>query len=130
MHKTKSPKKNRRRVRNQPLHRNRKKLNVSLSADLREKHGIRNLPVRKGDVVSLIKGKDTLIGEKKRVMTVSTSKMKLQIDGVKLNKTDGTEVLRWVSPANIKIVQLGKVDQFRQKIIDRRKEAREKIVNS
>lgn len=80
--------------------------------------------------MSLIKGKDTLIGEKKRVMTVSTSKMKLQIDGVKLNKTDGTEVLRWVSPANIKIVQLGKVDQFRQKIIDRRKEAREKIVNS
>lgn len=128
MHKTKNPSKNRVRTAKRPLHARKKKLNVSLSADLRKKYGnIRNLPVKKGDTVSLVKGKDVVVAQKKQVTKVDLDKMKIQIDGSKLTKTDGTEILRWISPANVKLVQLGKVDRMRQKIIDRRMEARKKI---
>ncbi|MHA1166684.1 MAG: 50S ribosomal protein L24 [Candidatus Hodarchaeales archaeon] len=128
MHKTKSPRKNRVRTNNRPLHSRMKKLNVSLSSELRKKYGnIRNLPVKKGDTVSLVRGKDVIVSQKKQVTKVDLTKMKIQIDGAKLTKTDGTEILRWVSPANVKLVQLGKVDRKRQKIIDRRMEARKKI---
>ncbi|MHA2298551.1 MAG: 50S ribosomal protein L24 [Candidatus Hodarchaeales archaeon] len=130
MPKTKSPKKNRRRI-SGALHKNRKKMNVSLSSSLRDKYGgIRNLPVKKGDIVSLIKGKDIMLAEKKQISKVDLSKMRVQVEGAKLNKTDGTEILRWVSPANIRLEQLGKVDSFRQKIIDRRVEAKKKLAET
>lgn len=128
MHKTKNPRKNRVRTMNRPLHARKKKLNISLSPELRKKYGnIRNLPVKRGDIVSLVKGKDIVVTQKKQVAKVDFHKMKIQIDGAKLKKTDGTEILRWVSPANVKLVQLGKVDSKRQQIIDRRMEARKTI---
>ena len=87
--------------------------------DLREKYpGLKRLPVRREDTVEVIKGQ--FIGIKKRVTKVRLDKMMIEIENVRSQKTDGTEIFHPISPSNCKIVALGKIDGGRRKIIERR----------
>jgi large subunit ribosomal protein L24 len=113
------PAQNRRAKRETPYHQRKKDFNVHLSSDLRKKYGIRSLPVRKDDTVLIMRGKFS--GLQKRVAHVSLKKRKVQIEGVKMTKTDGTEIFFWLEPSNLLLTNLGKIDDGRKKIIDRKK---------
>ena len=118
------PAQNRRIKRNIPYHQRKKDLNVHLSKELREKYGFRSLPVRKDDTVFILRGK--FRGLEKRVSRVSLKKRKIQIEGVKMTKTDGTEIFFWLEPSNCLITNFGKIDDGRKKIMDRKGSKQEK----
>lgn len=113
------PSVNRQRRIKAPIHKRRKEVSVVLSSELREKYpGVKRMPIRREDTVEVTKGQ--FIGIKKRVIKVRLDKMMIEIENVRSQKTDGTEIFHPISPCNCQIVALGKVDEGRRKIIDRR----------
>merc|ERR1719409_2542305 len=59
-----------------PSHIRRKVMTASLSKDLRTKHGVRSLPIRKDDEVQIVRGKHA----KEAVAKVKITKLKLDKD--------------------------------------------------
>ena len=116
------PYQNRLAKRTAPYHKKKVVFNVHLTKDLKSKHGIRHLPVRKDDTVIILRGK--YAGIQKRVTNVSFKKGRIQIEGVKTTKTDGTEIFHYIEPSNCMITALGKLDAGRKAIIDRKVNAR------
>ena len=112
------PAQNRKVKREAAYHQRKNDFNVHLSTDLREKYNTRSLPVRRDDTVLILRGKFT--GIQKRVTRISYKKRKIQIEGVKMTKTDSTEIFFWLDPSNVLITSLGKIDDGRKKLIDRR----------
>ncbi len=124
--KSKKPGKQRLAQINAPLHIRRKFMTAKLVRELREKLGIKRLPVRKGDVVRVVRGEWT--GHEGKVVAVDYKKIALHIDGVTIKKADGTPVYYPIHPSNVMIVKLDLSDKFRKKIIERRKGRPEVIV--
>jgi len=113
------PAQNRKAKKLAPFHKRKNDFNVHLSSDLREKYpNIRSLPVRKNDTVLILRGKYS--GLQKRVSRLSFKKRKIQIEGIKTTKTDGTEIFHFIEPSNTLLTQLGKLDESRKKMIDRK----------
>jgi ribosomal protein uL24 len=109
---------NRLAMRNAPYHKKKVVFNVHLSPELKANHGIRSLPVRKDDTVSVKRGK--YAGIQKRVTEVSFKKGKIKVEGVKTTKTDGTEIFHFIHPSNCILMSLGKLDEGRKNIISRK----------
>ena len=124
--KSKKPGKQRLAQINAPYHVSRKFMTAKLVRELREKLGIKRLPVRKGDVVRVVRGEWT--GHEGKVVAVDYKKIALHIDGVTIKKADGTPVYYPIHPSNVMIVKLDLSDKFRRKIIERRKGRPEAII--
>jgi len=115
---TKQPRKQRKFLHNAPLHLRSKIMAATLSENLREKYGVRNLPIRVGDKVKVMRG--DFKGKEGKVMEVDLKRYRIHIEGVTQKKTDGTEVYYPVHPSNVMIVELNLDDEKREKIIKRR----------
>ncbi len=111
------PATNRRKIREAPYHQRKKSFSVHLSRELRQKYGVRSLPVRKDDTVLITRGKYS--GIQKKISRLSMKKRKVQIEGIKTTKTDGTEIFHYIEPSNLLLMTLGKIDDKRKKIIER-----------
>ncbi len=103
---------------NAPLHARQKMVSATLSPELREKYGVRSLPVRKGDKVRVMRG--DFRGHEGKVVKVDLRKYRIFIDGVTIKKADGTPVFRPIHPSNVMIVELDLSDKHRKKIIERK----------
>ena len=103
-------------VKDLPLHKRKRLLNVHLSRELRAELKTRSLPVRKGDTVVVKHGKNA--GWQKKVIKVSLKHMKVQIEGIKRVKTDSTEIFQYIHPSNLVITALADRDD-RKKILER-----------
>ncbi len=112
------PRKQRKYRCNAPLHTRRKFLSVHLSPELRKRFGTRSLPVRKGDEVKVLVG--SFRGFKGLVDRTDIKKSKVFVDGVKVKKPDGSEVLRAVQPSNLMLTNVNLDDKMRQKVLDRK----------
>ncbi|MCC6017045.1 MAG: 50S ribosomal protein L24 [Desulfurococcaceae archaeon] len=123
---SKQPRKQRKTLFNLPLHKRWHLFNVSLSSELRKQLGIKRLIVRKGDVVRIMRG--DWKGHEGKVVDVDLKRVRIYIEGVTLKKADGTEVYYPIHPSKVMIVKLGEVDEVRRKIIERRAEARRKLI--
>lgn len=75
---------------NVPLHIKHKFLSANLSKDLRKKYGKRNLPLRTGDEVLVMRG--SFSKKKAKVTSVNLSNLKVYLDGIQRTKKDGTKV--------------------------------------
>ncbi|WP_297509489.1 50S ribosomal protein L24 [Thermococcus sp.] len=117
---TRQPRKQRRFLYNAPLHLRGKIMSATLSKDLREKYGVRNLPIRVGDKVRIMRG--DFRGKEGKVAEVDLKRYRIYVEGVTQKKTDGTEVFYPVHPSNVMIVELNLEDERREKIIKRRAE--------
>ncbi len=117
---SKQPRKQRKAYFNAPLHKRQKLMTAPLSRELREKYGIRNLPVRKGDKVRVVRG--DFRGKEGEVVRVDLRNYRIYIDGVTIKKADETPVFRPIHPSKVVIVEL-KLDEWRRKIIERRSKA-------
>ncbi|MHA1210878.1 MAG: 50S ribosomal protein L24 [Candidatus Heimdallarchaeota archaeon] len=116
---TKQPSKKRKQLYTAPLHRRRKILTAPLSEVLAEKEGIKQLVIRKGDSVRIRKG--SFKGIEGEVSTVNYKTMRLTIEGVTFEKSDGSAQHFPVRACNCEIINLKNMkDKRRKAVVDRR----------
>ena len=98
-----------------PLHIKQKAVHVHLSPALRTKYGFRNIGVRKGDKVRVLRGKFTK--KEGKVDRVLLKKSTIFITGVEYIKRDGSKILVPINPSNLMIIELELGDtQRREKL--------------
>lgn len=124
--KSRQPRKQRKAFFNLPLHLRWHLLNAPLSLELRKELGIKRLPVRKGDVVRIMRG--DWKGHEGKVVEVDLKRVAIYVEGVTVKKADGTERYYPIHPSKVMIVKLGELDKVRRKIIERRLAARKELV--
>ena len=108
------PRKQRKYLHNMPLHLKQKQMSATLSKDLRKKHGRRNIEVRKGDEVYIMRGKFKKRSGK--ITDVNISKGKVAIENIQGTKRDGSKVSVWLRPAMLRINVLTLDDKKRIKV--------------
>jgi len=112
------PKVQRKAFYNAPLHLRHKLASAHLSRELRDKLGIRSLPVVVGDKVMIMKGEHK--GKTGKVAEVDLKGLWVKVEGITRKKADGTEVLVKFRPWNLLILDLNLKDERRRRIIERR----------
>lgn len=112
---SKSPRKQRRRVRNAALHERKSLLKCRLDEFLQEEYGLRSLVVKKGDLVKVMRGqfRDT----EGKVTGVSYKKVRVFLDNATITKADGKEAPVPVHPSNLILVKL-ELDDERKSLIE------------
>lgn len=115
--KSKQPRKQRKARYNAPLHIRHKFMSAALSDELRDKHGKRSFPLRKGDTVRVVRGDDK--GKEGKVRTVDLKGEKITVEGVVVARSDLSEVPRTVHPSNVVITKLELKDKLRESALGR-----------
>ncbi len=109
---SKQPNKQRKYLANAPLHLKKKFISVNLSKELRKKHGKRNIPVRKGDTVIIMRGK--FKKKQGKVTEVKLKTSKIIIEGIQVKKQDGSKANVKLQPSNLQIIELNLGDRKRK----------------
>jgi len=115
---TRSPRKQRKRQLNAPLQMRHKLLTARLNDNLREKYGARSLPIRKGDKVLVERG--DYAGHEGEVVSVNRKKVRINVEGAAIQKTDGTEKLYPIHPSNVVLTDVDLSDEMRKKSIEKK----------
>lgn len=110
---SKQPRKQRKYIANAPLHIRKKFVSVNLSKELRKKYGKRNIPVRKGDVVRIMKG--NFKKKQGKVTEVFIKISKVVVEGIQVKKQDGSKANIRLQPSNLQIIELNLEDRKRKK---------------
>jgi len=84
---------------------------------LRKKFKKRNIPLRKGDKVEVVRGE--FKGMKSLINKMNLKNLTVVLEDVKRSKTDGTEVRISIHPSNLRLVEPDMTDRKRQKIVKR-----------
>lgn len=116
---SKQPRKQRKYSANAPLHIRKKFVSANLSKGLRKKYGKRNFPIRKGDIVKVMRGKF-----KKKQGKITDVKIKISkviVEGIQIKKKDGSKVNVRLQPSNLQIIELNLEDRKRRKALERKK---------
>lgn len=108
---SKQPRKQRKYLANAPLHIRRKFISVNLSKELRKQYQKRNLPLRKGDVVKVLRGKYKK--KQGKVTEVNLKNSKVIVEGIQVQKLDGSKVNAPLRPSNLQITELNLDDRKR-----------------
>ena len=118
--KSKQPRKQRKALFNAPLHRRRQIMSAMLSKELKEKYGRNALPVRKGDVVRIMRGDfKNVEGE---VLKVDYKSYRIHVEGASIKKQNGKEVPYPIHPSNVMILKLEESDERRFKFLEKNKD--------
>ena len=113
---TKQPHKQRTRQRDAPLHERQKQVRATLSADLREEYGQRNVRVNAGDTVEVLRGDHA--GTEGEVLEVDLRDEVIHVEEVTVEKTDGEEVPRPLDASNVRVTELDLEDEVRQERLE------------
>lgn len=103
---------------NAPLHVRQKFVHVHLSKELIKKYKTRNLGLKKGDKVKVVRGQYRK--HTGNVERIDLKKINVYLSGVDVTKKDGTKSLYPINPSNMIITELNLDDKMRQKIIERK----------
>lgn len=112
---SKKPRKQRKYLANAPLNLRKKFMSANLSKELRKKYGKRNLPLRKGDTVKVMRGK--FRKKTGKIITVYTKKMKVEVENMQIKKQDGSKANVRFNPSFLQITELNVEDKKRNKIL-------------
>lgn len=112
------PRKQRKFIANAPLHTKHKFLSANLSKDLRKKYGKRNLPLRKGDDVLIMRG--ALKKKKAKVTSVDLKNSRVTLEGMQRSKKDGSKVNVFFRPSVLQIQELNLEDKQRVAALNRK----------
>lgn len=115
---SKQPRKQRKYQRNAPLNIKHRFLSVILSDQLREKYPKRNIPVKKGDIVKLLRGQ--FKKKSGKVTKIYLKKTRVNVEGMDLIKKDGSKVPYPIHPSNLMITELNLEDKKRQKVLTKK----------
>ena len=113
------PRKQRKFRANAPLHTKHKFLNASLSKTLKEKYGKRNISLRKGDEVLVMRG--TFKKKKAKITSIDLKKSRVALENIQRTKKDGTKVNVWFVPSSLQIQTLNLDDKKRIEALDKGK---------
>jgi large subunit ribosomal protein L24 len=116
------PAKQRKLVYNAPAHIRHKLFTSPLTAELKSSQGTRNLPVRSGDTVRIMRGDHK--GFEGKVSRIDTAKYRIFVEGLTREKVDGTTIFVPIHPSKVTITKLNLDDKWRKKILERRKGAK------
>ncbi len=105
---SKQPRKQRKYIHNAPLHLKRRLMAACLSDGLRKQLGKRSLPLKKKDVVKVMRG--SFKGKTGKINAVSTKKLAAYIDGIEASRRDGTKVFVPIKSSNLMIIELNSED--------------------
>ncbi len=116
---SKQPRKQRKYRINAPLHIKHKFLNAKLSKILRQKYGKRNLPLRKGDEVLVMRG--SFRRKKAKITSINLKKSLVALENIQRSKREGTKVNVYFSPSKLQIQSLNLDDKKRLAVLERKK---------
>ena len=94
-----------------PLHMRGRMLHVHLSPELRKKYGLRNIQVRKGDTVKLMRGQ--FAPKQGKVEKVLLKRQRIFVHGIDIIKKDGSKVLFPLPHTHLMITELELSDKRR-----------------
>lgn len=114
------PKKQRKALYKAPLHRRNKLMSATLSEELREKYGTRNMPVRKGDTVEVMRG--DFAKHKGKVEKVDLNRVRILVEKATIKRGDGSEKFYPIHPSSVRIIKLDTSDEKRFKHFEVREE--------
>ncbi|MEK6888716.1 MAG: 50S ribosomal protein L24 [Nanoarchaeota archaeon] len=103
---------------NAPLHTRHKFLSSHLSKLLRQKYGKRNLPLREGDEVLVMRGR--FKKKQAKVISVNLKRSFVNIEGLQVSKRDGTKVSVPFNPRALQIISLNESDRQRLVALNRK----------
>src|SRR3989344_3854847 len=121
---SKQPRKQRKYRANAPLHIKAKFMHVNLSKALRKSQGIRNIQLRKGDKVKIMRGK--FKKKEGKVNEILLNRGKIYIEGIQTKKKDGSNIKFPIRASNLQIVELNMEDKKRIKSAGKKKSAEAK----
>ncbi len=110
--KSTQPRKQRKTIYTANLHQKQKYLHVPLSKDLRSRHGKKNVQVRAGDTVKIMRGQYKR--KQGKVDTVDLKRSRLLIEGAQKEKRDGMKSFYPIHPSNVQIISLELSDKKRK----------------
>jgi large subunit ribosomal protein L24 len=110
---SKQPRKQRKYLAKAPLGIRKKFVSANLAKDLRKKYNKRNLPLRKGDTVRIMRGKFS--SKKGKITKVMLKFSKVIVDGIQIKKKDGSKIDVKMEPSNLQILELNMDDKRRIK---------------
>jgi large subunit ribosomal protein L24 len=116
--KSKKGSKQRKKLFESKLHERNKIMSARLSDELTKKYKIRNVPVRKGDKVKIMRGKYKKVTGK--INKVNTKRMMVFIDGADRGKIDGSKSFYPLHPSKLMILELNLDDKKRLKQINKK----------
>jgi large subunit ribosomal protein L24 len=100
---SKRPGKQRKYLAKLPIHLRKKLVSVNLSKELRKKYGKRNLPVKKGYLISVMRGK--FKKKQGRVQSVDLKKLRIIVEGIQIKKQDGSKASFPLRASNLQIIK-------------------------
>ncbi len=95
-----------------------KVLSSSLSTELRKKYNKRNIPIRKGDTIKVMRGQ--FKGKTGKVEQVLPQHRRINITGVAIIKKDGTKIPYLLHPSKVRILELNLDDKKRVATLQRK----------
>jgi len=104
---------------NAPLHLKQKMLHVHLSSLLRQKYGLRNIQLRTGDKVKVLRGQYKK--KEGKVSKINLKREKIYVTGVEYLKKDGTKLPFALSPSHLIIQELELSDKLRKAKLESKK---------
>ncbi|KAI4122679.1 MAG: hypothetical protein LQ338_005677 [Usnochroma carphineum] len=91
-------------------------MSAPLSRELREKHNVRSIPIRKDDEITIVRG--TNKGRTGKVTSVYRLKYVIHVERVVREKSNGQSVPLGIHPSKVQITKL-KGDKDRDSILER-----------
>lgn len=99
-----------------PLHLQKKNFSVHLSKSLREKYKRRNVTLRLGDTVKIMRGRFRKTEGK--VERIDRKKEKVYVAGAEINRKDGTKVFVPIHPSTLLIMDAVLTDKKRKELLE------------
>ena len=113
---SKLPRKQRKYLKNAPLHIRRKFVKSHLSKDLMKKYSTRSIQLKKGDKVKILRGQFS--GKTGKVKKINLKLSKIYIEGVESFKKDGNKSFYPIHASNLLILELMTEDKKRFKTLN------------
>lgn len=105
---------------NAPLHIKQKFMHTHLSKELHQKYGSRNLQLRVGDKIKILRGQ---FGKKEgKVERIDLKRERVIVTGIESIKKDGTKLPFPLHPSNLIIIDLNMEDKKRKNKLNKNNE--------
>lgn len=112
------PRKQRKKMYQAPQHNRYRRFSAPLSSALKSSHNTNSVPVRTGDTVRVMRG--DYKGFEGKINRVDRGKYRIFIEGVSMEKVDGSTVLIPIHPSKVMITHLKLDDKWRKEILKRK----------
>ncbi|KAL9078679.1 MAG: hypothetical protein Q9157_002407 [Trypethelium eluteriae] len=100
------------------------RMSAPLSKELRDKHNVRSIPIRKDDEVIITRGSNK--GREGKITSVYRLKYVVHVERVSREKSNGQSVPIGIAPSKCVITKL-KLDKDRENILERKGQGMERV---